>query len=85
MATNTVRLHRVLRATPERLYRAFLDADAELDRRGGDGLSLWLDSETIEALTADGTGSASFQHGPAMAKLSVETDQPQHVSVAALA
>ena len=26
--TNTVRLHRVLRATPERTYRAFLDADA---------------------------------------------------------
>jgi uncharacterized protein YndB with AHSA1/START domain len=26
--TNTVRLHRVLRTTPERLYRAFLDADA---------------------------------------------------------
>ena len=25
---NTVRLHRVLRATPERVYRAFLDADA---------------------------------------------------------
>lgn len=25
---NTVRLHRVLRATPERLYRAFLDGDA---------------------------------------------------------
>jgi uncharacterized protein YndB with AHSA1/START domain len=28
MATNTVRLHRVLRAPPERIYRAFLDADA---------------------------------------------------------
>jgi uncharacterized protein YndB with AHSA1/START domain len=28
MATNTVRLHRVLRATPERVYRAFLDAEA---------------------------------------------------------
>lgn len=28
MPTNTVRLHRVLRATPERIYRAFLDADA---------------------------------------------------------
>ena len=28
MPTNTVRLHRVLRATPERVYRAFLDADA---------------------------------------------------------
>ncbi|MGB7189211.1 MAG: SRPBCC family protein [Acidobacteriaceae bacterium] len=26
--TNTVRLHRVLRATSERVYRAFLDADA---------------------------------------------------------
>lgn len=28
MATNAVQLHRVLRATPERIYRAFLDADA---------------------------------------------------------
>ena len=28
MATSTVQLHRVLRAAPERLYRAFLDADA---------------------------------------------------------
>ena len=31
--SNTVRLHRVLRAPPERIYRAFLDADA---------LSKWL-------------------------------------------
>lgn len=28
MATNTVRLHRVLHAPPERVYRAFLDPDA---------------------------------------------------------
>jgi uncharacterized protein YndB with AHSA1/START domain len=28
MTTNTIRLHRVLRTTPEKLYRAFLDADA---------------------------------------------------------
>ena len=28
MSTNTIRLHRVLRATPEKIYRAFLDADA---------------------------------------------------------
>lgn len=28
MPTNTIRLHRVLRAAPERVYRAFLDADA---------------------------------------------------------
>lgn len=31
--TNTIRLHRVMRTTPEKLYRAFLDADA---------LSKWL-------------------------------------------
>lgn len=28
MATGTVRLHRVIRAAPERVYRAFLDPDA---------------------------------------------------------
>lgn len=28
MATNTVQLHRVLRSSPEKIYRAFLDADA---------------------------------------------------------
>ncbi len=28
MGTNNIRLHRVFRATPERIYRAFLDADA---------------------------------------------------------
>jgi uncharacterized protein YndB with AHSA1/START domain len=28
MLTNTIRLHRVLRAPPERAYRAFLDPDA---------------------------------------------------------
>lgn len=33
MTTHTIRLHRVLRAPPERVYRAFLDADA---------LSKWL-------------------------------------------
>ena len=29
MATNTIRLHRVLRCSPERVYRAFLDPDAK--------------------------------------------------------
>ena len=28
MGTHTIRLHRVLRSPPERVYRAFLDADA---------------------------------------------------------
>ena len=27
--TNTIRLHRIIRATPEKIYRAFLDADAK--------------------------------------------------------
>jgi uncharacterized protein YndB with AHSA1/START domain len=29
MSTHTIRLHRVLRSTPERIYRALLDADAK--------------------------------------------------------
>lgn len=29
MTPNTIRLHRVLRAAPEKVYRAFLDADAK--------------------------------------------------------
>jgi uncharacterized protein YndB with AHSA1/START domain len=28
--SNTIRLHRVLRAAPEKIYRAFLDADAKV-------------------------------------------------------
>ncbi len=28
MSTNTVKLHRVIRSTPDRLYRAFIDASA---------------------------------------------------------
>ena len=29
MSTHAIRLHRVLRSTPEKVYRAFLDADAK--------------------------------------------------------
>ena len=29
MPTNTVRLHRIIRCTPEKVYKAFLDADAQ--------------------------------------------------------
>ena len=47
MSTNTIRLHRVLRATPERVYRAFLDANA---------LAKWLPPNgftgTVHALDA---------------------------------
>ena len=30
MAANTIRLHRIIRATPQRIYRAFLDPDAKV-------------------------------------------------------
>jgi uncharacterized protein YndB with AHSA1/START domain len=33
MSTHTIRLHRVIRSTPEKIYRAFLD---------GDAMSKWL-------------------------------------------
>jgi uncharacterized protein YndB with AHSA1/START domain len=29
MSTNTIRLHRIIRSTPEKVYKAFLDADAK--------------------------------------------------------
>ena len=29
MSTNTIRLHRIIRSTPEKIYRAFLDPDAK--------------------------------------------------------
>lgn len=52
MPTNTVRLHRVLRATPERIYRAFLDASA---------LAKWLPPNgftgTVHQLQAEVGGS----------------------------
>ena len=39
MPTGTVRLHRVLRAPPERVYRAFLDADALAKWMAPDGFT----------------------------------------------
>src|ERR1051325_3278217 len=53
--TNTVRLHRVLRSTPERVYRAFLDAAA---------LAKWLPPNgfngTVHHLQAEVGGSYSM-------------------------
>lgn len=59
MSTNTVRLHRVLRSTPERVYRAFLDAAA---------LAKWLPPNgftgTVHHLQAEvgGTYKMSFSN-----------------------
>lgn len=48
MATHTVRLHRVLRSTPDRVYRAFIDPDAMvkwLPPHGFTGRVLHLDAK----------------------------------------
>lgn len=54
MATGTVRLHRVLRAPPERIYRAFLDADA---------LAKWLPPNgfTCKVQQLDATVGGTFR------------------------
>jgi len=57
MSTNTVRLHRVLKATPERVYRAFLNPDAMvkwLPPNGFTGKVHHMDA------TVDGTYKMSF-------------------------
>ena len=57
MSTNTIRLHRVFRSTPEKVYRAFLDADA---------MSRWLPPNGFTCkvhhldATVGGTFSMSF-------------------------
>ena len=54
MPTNTIRLHRVLRAPPERVYRAFLDADA---------MAKWLppDGFTAKVHHMDATVGGTFR------------------------
>lgn len=57
MPTNTIRLHRILRASPEKVYRAFLDPEA---------LAKWLPPNGFTArvhqldATVGGTYSMSF-------------------------
>jgi uncharacterized protein YndB with AHSA1/START domain len=61
MGSNTIRLHRVLRAEPETVYRAFLDADAmakwlppngftgkvsEMSAKAGGGYKMWFTNFT---------------------------------------
>ncbi len=62
----------------------FLDAKFTLERRENDALSIWLDSETVEVVTSDGTGWCSFQHRPAQGKLKIHADRPEWLSVATL-
>jgi uncharacterized protein YndB with AHSA1/START domain len=39
MTGNTIRLHRVLRTTPEKVYRAFLDPNAKAKRLPPNGFT----------------------------------------------
>lgn len=52
MSTNTIRLHRVLRAKPERVYRAFLDRDAMVKWLPSNGFT-----ESIDHMEAKVGGS----------------------------
>lgn len=61
----------------------FLNARSGLQRSDG-GLTLWIDSETIEAISLDGTQCGGFQHRPACEVLTLATDCPECVSVARL-
>ena len=40
---NTVRLHRVLATRPEKVYRAFIEADAMAKWLPPNGFALWVD------------------------------------------
>lgn len=57
MPTNTVTLHRVLRAAPEKIYRAFIDADAMCKWYPPDGFTCKVHS--LEAKTG-GTYKMQF-------------------------
>src|ERR1051325_277905 len=57
MATNTIRLHRVLRAPPERVYRAFLDADAKVKWLPPNGFTAKLHHQEVKV---GGTYKMSF-------------------------
>jgi len=67
----TIRLHRVLRAPPERVYRAFLDADAMLAGQASADLDAQLQDFRAERL-----GALEF------ALVGIEDDQRVHVAVA---
>ena len=65
MTTHTVKLHRVLRTTPEKIYRAFLDADAMarwLPPDGFTGRVQHLDAKIGGAYQMSFTNFTSGQH-----------------------
>ena len=57
MSTNTIRLHRVLRTTPEKLYRAFLEPDAMAKWLPPDGFTCKVEHMDVKV---SGTYKMSF-------------------------
>lgn len=62
----------------------FLAATRRLSHLPEQGLSIFLDSETCEIISSDGTLAASFQHRPAGPGLALHASSPAQVSVARL-
>ncbi|HEY8926921.1 MAG TPA: SRPBCC family protein [Polyangia bacterium] len=57
MGTNTIRLHRVLTAKPERVYKAFIDADAKVKWMPPNGFTAKVHHQDVKV---GGTYKMSF-------------------------
>ena len=67
MPTGTIRLHRVLRAKPERVYRAFLDAEA---------MAKWLPPYGFTCRVQHMDANVGWQESLAQLALLVEPEIP---------
>ena len=63
MTTSTIRLHRVLRAKPERVYRAFLDADAMCKWLPPHGFTCHVDHMDVKVGGSFKMSSTNFSTG----------------------
>lgn len=66
MSTNTVHLHRVLRAPPERVYRAFLDADAMVKWLPPNGFTARMHVQEVKVGGAFRMSFTNFSSGQTM-------------------
>lgn len=66
MSTNTVHLHRVLRAPPERVYRAFLDADALVKWIPPNGFTAKMHAQDVKVGGAFRMSFTNFSSGQTM-------------------
>lgn len=66
MSANTVHLHRVLRAPPERVYRAFLDADAMAKWLPPNGFTAKMHAQEVKVGGAFRMSFTNFSSGHTM-------------------